>query len=50
MNCDDEDDENGYNRQKMREECIEYYSKTDNKNNFPKFTLVDENTILKMCY
>ena len=49
MNYDD-DDENGYDRQKMRQECVEYYSKIDNRKDRSKVTLVDENTITRMQY
>lgn len=49
MNYDD-DDENGYDRQKMRQECIEHYSKIDIKKDRSKVTLVDENTITRMQY
>lgn len=41
----DEDDEKGYNRNKMRQECIEHYSKIDNNDYQYKVILVDENTI-----
>jgi hypothetical protein len=46
-NTYNDDDENGYDRQKMRQECIERYSMIDN--NAIRFNIakIDENTVLR---
>ncbi len=41
------DDENGYDRDKMRQECTEYYSKINNNTIQSNVELIDENTILR---
>ena len=43
----DEDDENGYDRQKMRQECTEHYAKMNNNTIQSNVEIIDENTILR---
>ena len=43
----DEDDEDSYDTEKMRQECTDYYSKINNHSIQSNVRLIDENTVLR---